>query len=169
MPLNEQNWIPHTHSHTCKHTETNWYNCKQFFFPDLVCNLSFRAHFNANLNLNFCYRKVNKTKLREQAKKHSVERGRGNAEWAERKQVNRAKEKKLAILLNSSGARAKPVYDTKCHKGHGKVGRKHKRNAPLPVSSPLAMGMLMWNGTEDSRKWKQRMWQRGRWNLVVSR
>lgn len=80
MPLNEQNWIPHTHSHTRKHTETNWYNCKQFFFPNLVCNLSFRAHFNANLNLNFCYRKVNKTKLREQAKKHRVERGRGSGQ-----------------------------------------------------------------------------------------
>lgn len=149
-----------THTNTPRQIDT----IASSFFSDLVCNLSFRAHFNANLNLNFCYRKVNKTKLREQAKKHSVERGR-DAEWVEREQVNRAKEKKLAILLNSSGARAKPVYDTKCHKGHGKVGRKHKRNIP----SPLAMGMLMWNGTEDSRKWKQRMRQRGRWNLVVSR
>lgn len=124
-----------TQTHTQTHRD-KLIQLQAVFFSDLVCNLSFRAHFNANLNLNFCYRKVNKTKLREQAKKHSVERGRGNAEWVEREQVNRAKEKKLAILLNSSGARAKPVYDTKCHKGHGKVGRKHKRNAPASPLSP---------------------------------
>lgn len=123
-----------THTRTHANTPRQIDTIASSFFSDLVCNLSFRAHFNANLNLNFCYRKVNKTKLREQAKKHSVERGRGKAEWVEREQVNRAKEKKLAILLNSSGARAKPVYDTKCHKGHGKVGRKHKRN--IPVSLP---------------------------------
>lgn len=158
MPLNELNWIPLTHLHI--HTQTNWYNCKQFF-ANLVCNLSFRAHFNANLNLNFCYRKVNKTKLRELKKTGLREgvAGVGNAEWEARNQVNRAKEKKLAIPLNLSGAWAKPVYDTKCHKGHEKVGRTHKRNTPPAPDFPTPLGdghaNVKRNGGEHKMKAKK--------------
>lgn len=156
--------------HTLTHTQTHRDKLIQLqavFFSDLVCNLSFRAHFNANLNLNFCYRKVNKTKLREQAKKHSVERGRGSGQ-RESKLIERRR-KSWQFCWIRVEPEQNQFMTQNATKATGKWAANTKEMHPPPVYPLLAMGMLMWNGTEDSRKWKQRMRQRGRWNLVVSR
>lgn len=157
-----------THTRTHANTPRQIDTIASSFFSDLVCNLSFRAHFNANLNLNFCYRKVNKTKLREQAKKHSVERGRRSGQ-RESKLIERRR-KSWQFCWIRVEPEQNQFMTQNATKATGKWAANTKEMHPsLSLSHPLATGMLMWNGTEDSRKWKQRMWQRGRWNLVVSR